>query len=152
MSHNRLSRARVTRSARRRVRSAFTLIELLLVLVILAILTSVVVVNFVNKPDQARKVAAQHDIHTIEMGVDAFKIETGRYPTSDEGLNALMVQPGNVRGWNGPYLKSMPVDPWAHPYIYHYPGAHNPNTYDLLSAGPDGQEGGDDDITNWSKE
>lgn len=148
MSRHNLKNKIVARPAR----SAFTLIELLLVLVILAILTSVVVLNFANRPDQARRTAAQTDIHTISTALDAFKIDTGRFPTSDEGLQALQTQPGNVRNWNGPYLKSLPSDPWGNAYVYRYPGTHNANQYDLSSNGPDGHEGGDDDIDNWSKQ
>ena len=73
---------------------------------------------------------------------------TGGYPKSGD-LEALVNQPSNVTNWRGPYLKSIPLDPWGNPYTYDYPGKHNPNGYDLLSNGKDGRAGTDDDINNW---
>jgi general secretion pathway protein G len=84
--------------------------------------------------------------------LDVFEIDTGRYPTSDEGLNALLSQPAGVREWHGPYIeRGMPKDPWGNPYVYRSPGQHNTASYDLYSFGPDGAEGGGDDIDNWSE-
>jgi len=132
-------------------RAGFTLIELLLVMVIIAILAAVVVPKFVGRGQQARITAARADIASLELALDAMEIDTGRYPTTEEGLNALMQQPANVRDWHGPYLSRAPQDPWGNPYVYRYPGQHNPNGYDLFSMGPDMQEGGGDDIDNWSE-
>ena len=145
-------RARQQRSGQ--VRSAFTLIELLLVLVILAILAGVVVLKFRGRPEQAKNTAAHTDINALDAAIEAFYQDTGRYPRSDEGLNALMVKPGDLRDtdWHGPYAKNIPDDPWHHPYVYRWPGTHNSNGFDLLSFGPDGNEGGNDDIDNWSKQ
>jgi len=129
----------------------FTLVELLLVLVILAILAAVVVPKFTKRSEQARIAAATTNISNISTALDAFEIDLGRYPSSDEGLRVLMDPPSNAKEWHGPYLKLAVVnDPWGHPYIYRAPGTHNPSSYDLYSYGPDGQEGGGDDIDNWS--
>lgn len=129
-------------------RRAFTLVELLLVLVILAVLAAVVVPKFTGRSEQARVTAAKTDIHQIETALDAFEVDTGRYPSSDEGLGALVESPSNVKNWHG-YLKRIPQDPWGNPYTYRYPGSHNGTGFDLYSFGPDGREGGSDDITNW---
>ena len=129
----------------------FTLIELLLVLVILAVLAAVVVPKFTKRSEQARKAAATTDIANLETALDAFEVDTSRYPTSDEALKALMEQPANAADWKGPYLKRFVTnDPWGNPYIYRCPGQHNTSSYDLYSCGPDGQEGGGDDIDNWT--
>lgn len=131
----------------------FTLIELLLVMVILAVLATVVVPKFTKRSEQAKETAAKTDIANMEVALDAFEIDTGRYPTNSEGLRALLEQPSNSEGWRGPYLKrGMPKDPWGLEYIYKQPGQYNEFGYDLSSAGPDGQNGNDDDIINWSKE
>lgn len=135
----------------KRLRGAFTLIELLLVMVILAILAAVVVPKFTKRSEQARIVAARTDIANLEMVLDAFEVDTGRYPSDSEGLQALVEQPSNIKDWRGPYLKrGVPTDPWGNTYIYKYPGEHNVDGYDLYSFGPDGQNGGGDDIDNWS--
>ena len=137
---------------RPRLRSAFTLIELLLVLVILAILAAVVVPKFTNKSEMARKAAAKTDIANLETALDSFEVEAGRFPTTEEGLGALIQAPANVKAWGGPYIKrGIPNDPWGHPYAYRFPGQYNANGYDLFSFGPDGNEGGGDDVDNWSQ-
>jgi general secretion pathway protein G len=132
-------------------RSAFTLIELLLVLVILAILMGVVVTRFTGRTEQARIAAATTDINAIGTALDAFEVDNGHYPSTDEGLAALIQQPSNAQAWHGPYLKrdSVPVDPWGNQYVYRYPGTNNSGGYDLASLGPDGREG-TDDIANWT--
>ena len=140
---NRVNRAR---------RSAFSLIELLLVLVILAVLAAVIVPKFTNRSEQARITAAKTDISNLEVAIDSFEVDTGRFPTSEEGLSALLQQPAGVTEWHGPYFKrGMPTDPWGNPYQYRYPGTNNTNGYDLSSLGPDGREG-NDDITNWARQ
>ena len=131
---------------------AFTLIELLLVLVILAALAAVVVPKFTRRSEQARITAARTDIANLEVALDAFEVDTGRYPTTEEGLEALVEEPANVKGWMGPYIKrGVPKDPWGNPYVYAQPGQQNESGYDLHSFGPDGKDGGGDDITNWSE-
>lgn len=140
------------RSDEGRRRSAFTLIELLLVLVILAVLAAVVVPKFTNRSEQAREAAAKTDISIMGTALDAFEIDNGRFPTSDEGLAALLEAPQNARAWKGPYLKrGMPVDPWGNAYVYRYPGTQSKSDYDLYSTGPDGKEGGEDDVTSWQQ-
>lgn len=131
---------------------AFTLIELLLVLVILTALAAVVVPKFTRRSEQARVTAALTDIANLEVAIDAFEIDTGRYPSTQEGLTPLVEEPTNVKGWKGPYIKrGVPNDPWGNSYLYSYPGQNNTKGYDLYSYGPDGQEGGGDDIDNWSQ-
>jgi general secretion pathway protein G len=130
----------------------FTLVELLLVLVILAVLAAVVVPKFTKRSEQARTTAATTDISNLGTALDAFEIDTGRYPTSDEGLRALIEAPANAKDWKGPYLKrAVANDPWGNLYVYRAPGQNNASGYDLYSFGPDGQEGGGDDIDNWSQ-
>jgi general secretion pathway protein G len=130
--------------------NAFTLIELLLVMVILVVLAAVVVPKFTNRSEQARNTAARTQINSFETSLDAFEVDCGRYPSSEEGLGALINPPSNVQGWHGPYLKTIPIDPWGQPYVYRYPGTHNANSYDVFSTGPDQHEG-NDDIDNWSQ-
>lgn len=133
-------------------RRGFTLIELLLVLVILAVLAVVVVPKFTGRSQQAKIVAAQTDIANLEMAIDLFEIECSRYPTTEEGIQALIQQPSDLTEWRGPYLKrGVPKDPWRNLYVYECPGRHNVTSYDLYSFGPDRQEGGGDDIDNWSE-
>src|SRR3982750_13519 len=100
--------------------TAFTLIELLLVLVILAVLAAVVVPKFTGRSEQAKQAAAKTDISNISMQINAFETATGRYPSTEEGLGALMSAPGNVNGWRGPYLERVPQDPYGTPYQYRY--------------------------------
>jgi general secretion pathway protein G len=128
---------------------AFTLIELLLVLVILTVLAALIVPQFTKRSEQAKITAAKTDIANLGTALDAFEIDNGRYPSNDEGLEGLVQQPANLNDWHGPYIKQVKNDPWGNPYIYHYPGQHNANSYDLSSAGPNGHDGDDDDVTNW---
>jgi general secretion pathway protein G len=130
-------------------RSAFTLIELLLVLVILGILAAIVVPKFSGRTEQARVAAGQTQINTFGTVLDAFEVDNGYYPKGKNGLNDLVSQPRETPNWHGPYLDSIPLDPWNHPYVYECPGKHKPTSYDLMSMGPDGRVGGDDDINNW---
>jgi len=134
------------------MRRGFTLIELLLVLAILAVLAVVVVPKFTGRSKQAKETAARTDIANLELAIDAFEVDCARYPTTEEGIGALVQQPSDLPEWKGSYLKrGMPKDPWQNPYVYRYPGQHNTGGYDLYSVGPDGQEGGGDDIDNWSQ-
>jgi general secretion pathway protein G len=131
-------------------RRGFTLIELLLVLVILGVLAALVVPKFTNRSRQARETAAKSDISNIRTAIEAFEIDVGRYPSSEEGLNALITQPPSLTSWNGPYLdRGAPKDPWQNPYLYRYPGQKNTSGFDLYSLGADGREG-NDDIGNWN--
>ena len=140
---------------KRRDKKGFTLIELLLVLVILAVLGAVVVPKFTKQSERAKITAAKTDITNIELAVDRFEIDTSRYPTNSEGLRALIPPPpANVEeDWHGPYLsKGVPKDPWGNEYVYRQPGQHNEYGYDLHSYGPDGVNGTEDDITNWTED
>lgn len=138
------------RNRDRRIQKGFTLIELLLVMVILVVLAAVVVPKFTSRSEQARETAAKTDIANLETALDAFEIDNGRYPSSDEGLAALVTPPAGATNWRGPYIKrGVPVDPWGNQYVYRYPGQYNANGYDLASLGPDRQEGGID-IGNWA--
>ena len=146
-------RTRFHADRRLRLRTAargFTLIELLLVLVILAVLAAVVVPKFTGRTEQARIAAAKADIAAMDLQLDAFEVDAGRYPSTEEGLAALMNPPTTVKAWHGPYLKKPPVDPWGRPYVYRYPGQINTTGVDLFSFGPNGNEGGGDDVGNWS--
>lgn len=138
---------------RGRHKGGFTLIELLLVMAILGVLAMIIVPRFTGRTEQARAVSARTTIANLEMALDAFEIDTGRYPTTEEGLEALVEQPPLVDNWRGPYIRrGVPLDPWGNPYIYRSPGDYNTFSYDLFSYGPDGREGGGDDIDNWSVE
>ena len=132
----------------------FTLIELLLVLVILAVLGAVVVPKFTKRSQQAKETAAKTDIVNLEVALDSFEIDTGRYPTNSEGIGALIRPPANVEDdWRGPYLKrGVPKDPWGTEYTYRQPGQYNEYGYDLNSHGSDGINGTEDDIKNWTED
>lgn len=135
-------------------RQGFTLIELLLVLVILAVLGSVVVPKFTKRSQQAKETAAKTDIANMEVAIDSFEIDTGRYPTNTEGIEVLIEEPSNTKDdWKGPYLKrGVPLDPWGKEYYYKQPGQYNEYGYDLHSAGPDGISGNEDDVKNWTED
>ncbi len=132
---------------RRRAAGGFTLIELLLVVVIIGILAAIVVPKLTGKSDDARIGAAQADIKSISTALSMYEVDNGRYPPN---LEALLVRPTNPEPpkWKGPYLETreLPKDPWGHEYLYLYPSPVLPNSYELFSAGPDGQPGNGDDI------
>ncbi len=131
----------------------FTLIEILVVITIIALIMSLVGPRVLNYLGESKVKAARIQIQSFGSALDLFNLDTGRYPTTAEGLSALVESPGTIPSWNGPYLKGgvVPNDPWGHPYIYRSPGEHGP--YDIISYGSDGQEGGTGtaaDITSWS--
>lgn len=129
-----------------------TLIEILVVLTLIGIVMGIVGGNYLGQGEKAKAKAAKIEIEQIGQTLDLFKLEVGRYPTSQEGLQALITSPTGVNNWNGPYWKkgTLPKDPWTHEYKYASPGTHG--AYDLYSMGADGKEGGegnDKDITSW---
>jgi len=129
----------------------FTMVELLLVLVILAVLAGIVFPNFSGRSRQARITAAQAEISSLEVALDAFEIDNGYYPEGGvEALQVLTERPAGSLTWRGPYLRrAIVADPWGNPYRYEYPGRNNLEGYDLSSMGPDGKPGGGDDVVNW---
>lgn len=130
---------------------AFTLIELLVVILILAILAALIVPRVVGRTDDAKVGRAKSDIKTLAGELDKFRLDTGRYPTTEEGLEALRTQPSDAEGWKGPYLqKAIGNDPWDQPYVYELGGSDSAD-YSLGSLGADrapGGEGPNADITN----
>lgn len=140
---------------RRRQRHGFTLIELLLVLVILTTLTAIVLPKLSGRSKEAKVTAAKTQIAQLEVALDSFEIALSRYPTTVEGLRVLVEKPSSdAEGWKQPFLRrqEIPKDPWGNDYVYRYPGQNNEYGYDLYSNGPDGKQGGGDDIVNWSNE
>ncbi len=138
-------------------RRGFTLVEILLVVMIIGVIAAMVVPNIAGRGEQARHSAARVDIEANLMAaLDLYELDNGRYPTTEQGLAALIRAPEVpplVNNWRGPYLKKkvIPHDPWGNAYGYRYPGTQNAEGYDLFSLGPDGIES-DDDVTNWVKE
>jgi general secretion pathway protein G len=136
----------------RKQMAGMTLIEILVVLVLIGVVLGIVGGNFIGRGEKAKADAAKIEIGQIGQTLDLFKLEVGRYPTSQEGLQALISAPPGVNNWNGPYWKKneIPKDPWGNEYKYATPGQHG--AYDLLSYGADGKEGGEGpnkDINNW---
>jgi general secretion pathway protein G len=134
------------------VRTAFTLIELMIVIVILGLLATVIAPRILNRPEQARRMKARVDIRNIESTLALFKTDTGRFPTTSEGLQALVSDPG-IKGYDSDgYLDRVPMDPWGNRYVYISPGV-NHKDYDLESYGKDGEDGGSGDnadIESWN--
>jgi general secretion pathway protein G len=140
------------RMRRRSRERGMTLIEILVVLVLLGIVMGIVAGNFIGQGEEAKRKAAGIEITQIGNTLDLFKLEVGRYPTSQEGLQALITAPSGVANWNGPYWKkaTLPKDPWGNEYRYTQPGGNN-KPYDIVSYGADGKEGGEGankDISN----
>jgi general secretion pathway protein G len=139
-----------TRSARGQ--RGFTLMELLVVLAILGLLMSLVGPRVLNQLGGAKTKTAAIQIKDLEQALEMYKLDVGRFPTTDQGLEALVSKPEGVAGWNGPYLKSdVPLDPWKNEYHYNYPGEHA--ELDIFSYGQDGSSGGegeDSDVGNWN--
>ena len=139
----------------RRASSGFTLIEVMVVVVILGILAAIVVPRVMSRPDEARVVRAQQDLRAIAAALDLYKLDNLTYPTTEQGLEALVHQPTGLppgaRYKSDGYIESVPKDPWGGDYQYLYPGQHN--TFDLYSHGADGIPGGEGfnaDIGNWN--
>jgi len=135
-----------------RKNKGFTLIEVMVVVVIMAILAAIVVPRIMSRPEQARVVKAKQDILAIENAMDLYRLDNGFYPSTEQGINALVKEPSTPPtppNWNG-YLKQTPKDPWGHPYHYLNPGQHS--EIDIFTYGPTGQPGGtgrNAEIGNW---
>lgn len=130
-------------------KKGFTLIELMLVVIIIGVLVSMVVPRLAGRSEEARVAAVKADINAnISVALDLYELDNGKYPDTEEGLAALLAKPASAAKWKGPYLKKEPLDPWGRKYLYKSPGDHY-GDYDLYSCGPDGIEGGEDDIVNW---
>ncbi len=134
-----------------RVARGFTLLELLVVLVILGLLVGIVAPRFFGQVGKSEVKVAKAQIRALEDALDQYRLDVGRYPGSEQGLPALMIQPAGEARWQGPYLKkAVPSDPWGNAYQYRSPGEHG--EFDLFSFGKDGQPGGIGeaaDIGNW---
>ena len=133
-------------------KTGFTLIELMIVIVILGLLATTIMPRILNRPEQARRTKAAVEIHNLSSALALFKADTGRFPTTSEGLEVLVKDPG-IKGYNTDgYLDKVPADPWGNKYIYISPGVHSKD-YDLESFGKDGEDGGTDnnaDVENWN--
>jgi general secretion pathway protein G len=135
----------------KRIDRGFTLIEILVVIIIIGMLAALVGPRLFGKVSVAKQKAAKAQIELFGTALDTFRLDIGKYPTTEEGLKALREKPSGAEGWQGPYLpKELPLDPWGRPYIYKSPGEHY--EYDLISYGLDGVEGGEgenQDIVSW---
>jgi general secretion pathway protein G len=129
---------------RRRAERGMNLLEIMVVLVIMSLVASVVGVNVLNRLQEARKRSASVQIKALTEALELYKLQFHNYPSTAEGLQALKAPKGNA----SPFISSIPEDPWGHEYVYIYPGATNQGGFDLMSYGPDGVQGGGDDITN----
>jgi len=131
----------------------FTLIELLVVMVIIGLLAALVGPRFIRQEEKAKIKAAKAQIELLGTALDTFRLDVGRYPSTQEGLEALRTKPGGLERWDGPYLKKdLPLDPWGKAYAYKSPGEHG--AFDIVSYGADGAPGGEEDnrdITSWER-
>jgi general secretion pathway protein G len=144
--------SRIRRAARRDRRGGFTLVELLVVLVILSLVMGLVGPRVLSYLVSSREKAAKLQIESFAGALDLFYLDNGRYPTTQEGLDALVKRPAAADRWSGPYIQQpeLPADPWGNPYEYRVPGTKAP--YSIVSLGSDGQRGGTDDGTDISNE
>ena len=130
-----------------RARAAFTLLEVLVVLVVIALLAALVAPQILGRVSQARGTAATAQMELLGTALDSYRLDTGRYPTTEQGLRALRERPTRAplpTGWRGPYLrKDVPMDPWGRAYEYRSPGRRNPDGFDLVTLGRDGASGGE---------
>jgi general secretion pathway protein G len=139
-------------AVRCKLSKGFTLVEIMIVVVILGILATIIMPRILGRPEQARRMKAKVDIRNIESALALFKTDIGRFPSTSEGLEILVSDPG-IKGYNSDgYLDKLPIDPWGNKYIYISPGLHNKD-YDLESYGKDGEDGGtgdNADIESWN--
>jgi general secretion pathway protein G len=138
---------------RKNRQAGVTLIEMLVVVTIIALFAALVGPSLFRRADEAKRTATRTQINAFMTALGAYKLDTGVFPSTEQGLRALRVRPDNTTQWNGPYLpKDVPLDPWGRPYEYKFPGEHGDEP-DLLSRGADGQPGGEGinaDIVSWS--
>ena len=143
------------RDRRRNSRAGITLIEMLVVVTIIALFAALVAPRMLRKSDTARITAARAQINSFMTALGAYKLDTGLFPTTEQGLQALRVRPQGANQWQGPYLpQEIPVDPWGRPYYYKFPGEHGDEP-DVISYGADGQPGGEDinaDVVSWKSQ
>ena len=143
---------RETRNTRRSGQAGITLIEMLVVVTIIALFLAIAGPKMLSYGDRSRVTAAKQQISDLQLALGSYKLDTGNFPTQEQGLAALRQQPSGVEQWHGPYLvKDLGNDPWGHPYIYKFPGDHGDEP-DIISYGADGQPGGTDlnaDIVSW---
>ena len=137
---------------RRRSQSGLTLIEMLVVVTIIALFAAIVGPSMFKQGDKARVTAARAQMNSFSTALGSYKLDTGMFPTTEQGLQALRERPAGLTQWSGPYLpKEVPTDPWGHPFVYRFPGEHGDEP-DIISYGADGQPGGTDiseDIVSW---
>ena len=135
--------------------AGITLIEMLVVVTIIALFAALVAPRMLRQADKARVTAAHAQINSFMTALGSYKLDTGTFPTTEQGLQALRIKPQDANQWSGPYLpQDVPVDPWGHPYIYKYPGEHGDEP-DVISFGLDGQPGGEGlnaDIVSWKNQ
>ena len=138
---------------KKRSQAGITLIEMLVVVTIIALFAALVIPRMLGKTDSARRVAAHAQINGFTTALGAYKLDTGVFPSTEQGLQALRVKPEGLTQWSGPYLpQDIPADPWGHPYLYKYPGEHGDEP-DIVSLAGDGQPGGEGinaDIVSWN--
>jgi general secretion pathway protein G len=138
-------------SPSRRLQRGFTLLELLVVMVIIGLLASIVAPQYFSQIGKSNTKVAKAQIESLSQALDQYRLDVGRYPSTEQGLGSLRVAPQNVPQWRGPYLKrDVPNDPWGNSYQYKAPGQHG--EYDLSSLGSDAQPGGEGDaadVTSW---
>ena len=141
------------KTTRKKSQQGVTLIEMLVVMTIIGLIAGLVTVNVIRQGEAAKRNAARAQISIFMNALGIYKLDTGVYPPTSQGLQALRVKAGDLPNWAGPYLpKDVPLDPWGRPYEYKYPGEHGDEP-DLISLGADGQPGGDAsnaDILSWS--
>jgi general secretion pathway protein G len=134
-------------TTRKRQRSGFTLLELVVVIIVLGLLAGIVAPQIIGRLSEAKSTTAKTQIELLSVALDGYRLDNGSYPTSEQGLAALRERPTRApvpANWRGPYLrKAVPLDPWGRPYIYRAPGERNPGAFDLESLGRDGKAGGE---------
>lgn len=133
-------------------RNGFTLLELLIVMIIIGLLAALIGPKMIGRVGESRQTVAKQQIEGFSSAMEMYKLDTTKYPTQEQGLEALVTEPQGIANWKGPYLKKkfIPKDPWGNNYVYTYPGEHG--DYDIVSYGADGNSGGDGeakDVASW---